>query len=406
MLALALVFTGCALWLVSGRYTLVLSLVARLCAVFTVVPLIEALYRGEVSVDADLYRERVSMVGAGLAESSWEFGSGTDILVSLNAAMQGSLGLSSSGLTVALTVAILLATDMLIRQVECVYPDGKRMSGYSLFLLFSPSVVFWTSAYGKDAWCWLALLIALAGALALRNGSASPAIWWLAVFASVFGLAALRPYLAIVAIVTVGAFVGIPLNGSSRRWLRAGGIVVGAGLVILVLIRLQVGLMLGGSEGGLFEKLDAVSSATQEGGSAVELESATGVGSLVTRVPATVVALTLRPFPWEWSSPLALVAGLELYGLWLLYIWRVVHRDLRVTRIRATVPRLGFWLAVGSFVIIMASVFGNLGTLVRGRVFLFPILLLAPYLYGRNSALEFGPRVDDLKDSDYVKGES
>ncbi|MEQ8717559.1 MAG: hypothetical protein RIE08_08090 [Acidimicrobiales bacterium] len=258
---------------------------------------------------------------------------------------------------------------------ETAIPDGDRKK-FAILVFFWPSLLYWPSAIGKEAWVLFGLGIAaygLARAYTGRRGG-FPLLMLGALIA--YGP---RPHIAIL-VVTAGA-VGLMMSWifktedhvrSASLFSKVLGVIVivgfGAWLAPQVASFLNVDDV-GGS--GFTEALDAAEVRTDEGGSsfaAARVESPADY-------PWAFVTVLFRPLPFEVNNAQSAVSALE--GLMLLGLFFVSTR--RLLRLPASVMRSPYAaMAVGfvfSFVYVFSTI-GNFGILARQRTQVIPFLFV------------------------------
>lgn len=146
------------------------------------------------------------------------------------------------------------------------------------------------------------------------------------------------------------------------------------GVVLAVVVQQAQGYF--GVEGqdagaGAETVLDNAADRTSTGGSDFEAVNARSV----TDVPAAVVAVMFRPFPWEVNNAQALIASLE--GLTLLALLLGSRR--RLAAMRHLVRRQPYLALVTVYTLLFCvafSSFGNFGIITRQRVQLLPFALV------------------------------
>jgi len=253
------------------------------------------------------------------------------------------------------------------------FPEGDHRR-YRLLIFFWPSMIFWPSGVGKDAW-----MVWMLGMCALGVANLIVGRWrgllWLALGS--MGCIAVRPHVAL--IVMAGFALGLLLRRNRGTYSRMLAQPVGTAVLL-------VGIILAGTV--MFEQtqsffnldsldvesaqgvLNSTSEQTAEGGSAFAV---TSPNSPVGYVRAAVTVM-FRPFPTE-AGGAAFFTGLEgvmLLGLFVVS-WRRLARVLRMSLRNAYVA-----FAVGySFVFIYAfSSISNFGILARERSQFFPMLFV------------------------------
>jgi hypothetical protein len=245
--------------------------------------------------------------------------------------------------------------------------DHRR---YGILLFFLPSMVFWPSSIGKDAWMTLTLgLIAYGTArMVARQGNG---LLWVALGG--VGSAMVRPHITLTAIVAL--IVAYLLTGTPRRTYAAAFtkmVGIGALGVMFVLSLSVVTNYLKLDDGGSIEEaFDRTQERTDKGGSGFESVS---VRSPV-QVPLAVFSVLFRPLPFEARNAQALFASLEGTVLLALFIRHFRRLGNFLPRRRA--PFLAFaGIYAGIFVVAFSNI-SNFGILARQRVQLFPFVLVA-----------------------------
>ena len=125
------------------------------------------------------------------------------------------------------------------------------------------------------------------------------------------------------------------------------------------------------SSQSVMDQIDWASGQTQTGGSSftpVPLTNPLGV-------PAAIITLLFRPFPWEARSPTLLLQSLEgLFLVWLCFRQR--SRLRQVPRLMRTNPYVTFAVVYALAFIIAFAGFANFGILARQRTLMLPLFLV------------------------------
>jgi hypothetical protein len=258
-------------------------------------------------------------------------------------------------------------------------PEGDRR-WYALFVFFLPSLLYWPSSTGKEAWMLLTLGIAAIGVARLFTGRALRGFLLLLLGAALG--AVVRPHVA--GLVTVAAACGLLFLKPGRAWARLGPVLkwVGVGavgvLAVVLIVQTQsfLGTSLGGdasvtSVEGFVDELENVATRADTGGS--EFQPVIVRSPL--QVPEAVVTVLFRPFIFEAGNAQGLVAAVESMMLLLIVVWRWRWIWAAITSMRrqAYVAFAGAY--TGMFVIVFAS-FPNFGLLARERVQVLPLFLV------------------------------
>jgi len=260
-------------------------------------------------------------------------------------------------------------------------PEGDRFR-YALLVLLLPSLLFWPSSLGKEAWMTLGLgLLALGSARVLthaRHGFATIAIGVL-----VTGI--VRPHvaaMAVIALVVAYVFRRRPSGGSITAPIGKIFGLLALGLALVVIVGQTKSLL------GIDDfNADAVQTAREE----VVQRTAGEAGSSFTTEDSdlnadafhiALMSVLFRPFPWEASnlqSAIAAFEGLVLIGLFLTGWRRLVY----AVRSVVNTPYIVMCLTYTVLFIYGFSSFSNFGILTRQRVQVLPFILvllaLPPY---------------------------
>jgi hypothetical protein len=248
-------------------------------------------------------------------------------------------------------------------------PDGNHKRFAALVLLL-PSLLFWPSAVGKEAWMLLGIGACMLGAVRLLT---RPPAGLVLMVAGLGATALVRPHVTmLVAAAAVTAFAVGRTSGTVGRRTKLVALVVLAGAT-MVLIRMAadaVGVNDLSVE-GVTQAWETRSGNTEVGGSSFSAQPVSGPQDL----PMAVVTLILRPFPWEAGGLLPLFASAEglliggLLGLAVLDGRRVL------TAVRRN-PFVTFCLAYVLAYAVLFSGFSNFAILVRQRTLAMPAFLV------------------------------
>lgn len=254
-------------------------------------------------------------------------------------------------------------------------PEGDRWR-YARLVFLLPSLLFWPSSIGKEAWMTLTLGLAAYGAariLVRRRGGFAVLIVGLG------GTVAVRPHVSAILMVSLVAAYLLRRPPSGASLLSpvaklAGVLVLGLALVLVVGQTKQLfGVKDTFDAEAVSQVLQRATNQTSEGGSSFGANRSTDFSP--SRFPSAVVSVIVRPFPWEAGNPLALVASLE--GTMLLALF-VVGRRRVVGAVRSVLrtPYVVLCVCYSVLFVYGFSSFANFGVLTRQRVQVFPFLLV------------------------------
>jgi hypothetical protein len=247
--------------------------------------------------------------------------------------------------------------------------DGRR---YAYLVFFLPTLLYWPSSVGKEA--WMLMMLGL-GALGVARIFTHRSSGYVITAASLAGCAAVRPHMAV--LLGAGLAAGFMLRRSKAnskfgvitRVVGAAAIVVGMSFAVQATEeRFDVE---GEGVAGAEAVIERTSEQTSQGGSEFE---ATSPGSL-RDLPYAAFTVMFRPLPFEAHNAQALVTSFE--GVFLLgFVALAIPRLRRLPREMFRTPYLTF-AAVYSLAFITAfASFGNFGILARQRSQLFPLVMV------------------------------
>ena len=288
-------------------------------------------------------------------------------------------------------------------------PNGNRRR-YALLVLLWPTMLFWPSSTGKDAWMVFTVGLASYGiARVFAHGRGG----YLCLAAGLAGTTAVRPHITLVLFVAIFvAYLLRPVDGTvGGGWFgKLAGVVVL--LVVGSLVVANVEEYFGIDElnpDSVTATLDEAQRRSSQGGSGYE---PIRVNSPVD-YPLAVTTVLFRPFPHEAGSAVMLATsaeGLVLAVLVVLAAWSLWSLRHALGLLRAS-PYLLFALSYVAMFCFAFAAIGNFGILARQRAQVLPLLFVllalppAPTIVRRArvpSRTEAGPSGD--ADGDDVGG--
>ncbi len=243
---------------------------------------------------------------------------------------------------------------------------------FALLIFFLPSMLFWPSSIGKDAWVFLGIGIAVWGigrvVAGLRKG-------FLAVLLGLGITVSTRPN--ITAILFAAIFAGYLLRPSSKKARTLGPIYKFVGVVALLVagfVVIQQAKDFFGVDNlsvqSVQNVIDSTTHRTSEGGSAFH----TSASSSILHIPQAALTVLFRPYPWEAHNAQALIAAAE--GFFLLVLTIRAWPRLRTIGRRLRDPLVVMCIVYTLEFVYAFSSFGNFGILSRERVQVFPFFLV------------------------------
>lgn len=279
------------------------------------------------------------------------------------------------------------------RAFRIAVPEGSpRTYAWLVFLL--PSMLFWPSEIGKEAWMTLGLGFCAYGAARVlvrrRWGYTFTGLGCVTT-----GL--VRPHITLL---FLGAFLvamlvrrdstSPSLVSKRRRGSKFIGLIILVAGLLLAVTRANSFFSsdsLQGAHQGLTGILSGTSVRTTQGGSRFAPASLSRPWS----IPYAVLSVTFRPFPFEARNVQSFLSSLE--GAFLLYlVWRTRKRLRNLWRWMIARPYLLLCLIYSLLFAFAYSAVGNFGILARERVMQFPffvaILALPSFRPGQTDAPE------------------
>ncbi|EAP99580.1 hypothetical protein JNB_05390 [Janibacter sp. HTCC2649] len=328
----------------------------------------------------------------------WEWGGkqGTQYMELITTAVYTVIGPSPlAGFLVFATLAF-WGQYLLLRAFRIALPraDGRR---YAVLVMFLPSMLYWPSSIGKEAWLLLFVGVTALGAARLF-AARSGAVVLLVIGAA--GTTLVRPHITVLLFAALlVAQLFRPADDQPTGILKkaTGVLVLGAAAWILAS---QSAVFLGTDDlswQAISETVEATNGQTSQGGStftAVPVSSVWGM-------PLAVLTVLFRPFVWEAGNAQMIVQSLECLFLLGLTV-RGWPRIRRLPGILRRAPYVVFCLVFTSAFIWAFSGFGNFGILSRQRVLMIPffLVLLALPLPQPEAHPDDDDEFDDMDDVD------
>lgn len=286
---------------------------------------------------------------------------------------------------------VLLVVRAAVRSVP-----GLEARKYAWLCVLMPSLVYWPSSVGKEAWLSFTLGVLTLGASRLWLGRVRAGLPWVVVGAA--GAAMVRPHMALMFL--AGMVLAMLVAAGSRR-LRRGAVaiprrrltnsvllIVGLGALALV-GRVTLQFLNADEESGksvtrtITDIIDEAARRTDEGGSSFKPVEIGGPLDY----PEAVVRTLTRPMLYEARSFATLLPAVEMtFLLGLCAIgWR---RLVRAPLLMVTSPFIMYALSICIMFGLVWSSFGNMAILVRQRSLVVPYLLLLPCLPLRSKSAD------------------
>jgi hypothetical protein len=248
------------------------------------------------------------------------------------------------------------------------FPRGlHRLAAIVMF--FVPSIVFWTSAIGKDSvtFFFMGASCYWFSKLTQRNNLAAI----VAVLASLSGVMLVRPHIAAMLVISLAAAYLLSKNLHGTLGMAAK--TVGIPLLLLASVYFVTQTQDFVDEGGTQQTAQGLAKSVADNN--YGLGGSTFGQSLTYRLAAAPFLL-FRPFPWEAHNAEAAIASIEGVCL-LLFFWRrrkLLWASFRSSREKAFV--LFLWVYAAEFLLVFGASMTNFGLLSRERVMFTPLALM------------------------------
>jgi hypothetical protein len=332
---------------------------------------------------------------SGNFETGLESVSSTDFIKLLTGIVYTLIGPTQLGGFFVYTWLSFIGLFLLYRAVVVAVPQARTLA-YARLLFFFPSLVFWPSSIGKEAWMLFAIGVMAFGIARLLTGSAAPG---LVITLVGIGLGAfVRPH--IVGMMAISLAAAYILKKPNPELRQAAIVTKGIALAGLTVLAVYLGVYAEGflegkgieTDAGFVGGLEETAERTGKGGSEftpTPLQSPAAV-------PMATVTVLFRPLVWEAHNVQAVMAAVETTFVLLLGLFRIRWLVAAVRSIRRA-PYVAFCIAYTALFIFAFSGIANFGILVRQRVQLWPFLLVLlcippPSRNGHRGAIPSGVR--------------
>ncbi len=334
----------------------------------------------EGRADANKYHELGAVVAGSIRSGSfeaYEYGSRTTTnLVTIVGWIYAAIGSSQIGGIAFFTALSLIGAFLFDRAVRRAAP-GLDLWRYSVLIYLVPTVAFWPSAIGKDAWMMLMIGIVTNGFSLLVAASARwSGIPWVVV--GLAGSSVVRPHVALILVASLA--MGLLFMGTLGAG-RAEGRTRRRVLQLTALVCLAVGATFVAANAEQYFGVDSLTAGSVET-ILDDTQTSTSTGTVIgvrpvrtpVDVPVATVTVLFRPFPWEAPNALGLISSLESLALLVLLGSRLRPRQF-LRAVRGS-PLVVFATTYVVLFIIAFSNIENAGILARQRTQMIPLLLI------------------------------
>lgn len=348
---------------------LVVKLLSSVFRYWTVVDL----YSG--AADAPAYHAEGILLAPYFRDFDWSIlewyrfrGEGSTRMAILTGVLYSVMPASLAGSFIFFAVLAFAGSVLYYRAVRMASSDAS-MPAYTIFIFFLPSVLFWPSSLGKDAWVFFCSgLVAWGWASFVRRNHF---LGLFVVGAALLLINLVRPHIAAFMVASLAAAYVMYATRALRSvvvWLVGAILLVGLGYYLI-------------QSGAAFLQLEELSLEAVESFYTEQQERTTIGGSrystvsVFTPTGAVVGLITAvaRPFPWEAHNMQSLIISLETVA-WLVFCW--IQRRVFLSKLRSlrSDPFAAFAVFYSLFMLLALTSVGNFGIIARQRVMVLPFL--------------------------------
>lgn len=325
---------------------------------------------------------------------------GTSGVITISSVLLRILGGSWFAVFLAGSLFGYIGAIFLVKAIFCVRPDANVFYAYAVVLY--PSVLYWSSSFGKEAFSLFAIGLAtfsIARATAKTSSTRSstdhlkPKSAGITFLLSVFISWAVRPQVSVLIIVaTVAAYLLFSNLKSRVRALSVGAMICG---ILGAFVLWRAGVI--SDSFGIFEDMTTRLDRTSIGDAQIGSGRREGLAGLLVGI---FTALT-RPFPWEGGiGGLGSSLDIPLMFIAVVQIWKAKRKFANASTNAART--IIFSLIIIAVLFVPLASYGNLGLLVRMRSLiigpLIVVLAILPALKMQDKSsktVEAAKRVND-----------
>lgn len=325
--------------------------------------------------------------------------SGTNSLRLITAIVYNFFGTSFLGGFMVFGALSFIGTYLVFRSYRMAIPEGPHRR-FAAMLFLAPTLVFWPSSIGKDAWLVFTIGLTVYGATRMYLLAPGGLIL---VAAGLAGSGLVRPHITLLLLTSliIGRVIGRTRRHERGRFRGFVRFVVTAGFLVVAIAFTTARTQdffdsLG--DGSITGALDE----TQRRSSKGSAEFTPARVTSPTGVPLALATVLFRPFPNEAHNQFAQFTSLE--GVVLALMTVASARSLMgLPKLVRRYPLVALALVYSLLFVIAFSAVGNFGILARQRSQLYPlflILLALPRLPRRPSRRERQAEHDAAADDD------
>ena len=297
---------------------------------------------------------------------------GTNFVRFLTGVVYTVIGPSQLGGFLVYSWLVFLGMFFFYRAFMIAVPEGRSWP-YAKLVFFLPSLLYWPSSIGKEAWMMFALGVGAFGAARLLTGRHLRALVPLVV--GLWLAALVRPHVAGMMALAVAIAYLVRQPDRERRLAPFAKVVVLSLLVLgatVLVVRTDRFLTSKDYEtSDVASVLEGVSERTQQGGS----QFAPSIFESPLRAPVAGVTVLYRPLLVDAHNAQSLVSGIEGTFLLMLSLFRIRWIFAALGSFRRQ-PYVAFAIAYAAMFVVAFSSIANFGLLARERVQLLPLFLI------------------------------
>ncbi|MFB8241805.1 hypothetical protein ACFC58_35255 [Kitasatospora purpeofusca] len=366
---------------------LLLAMTAKLLCAFPRYLMAFVLYGG--AADAKMYHQKGSELAAYLDQADllggvhYDLGmkvAGTGFVIIVTGIVYAITGPSLIGGFLVFSWLGFWGLLLFWRALQIAFPEADTRK-YAKLVFFLPSLLFWPSSIGKDAWMMFCLGLTTYGTARLLDRRFGA---FLCIALGSVGTAMVRPH--VTALAGAGLMVAYVLRRRPQQVSALGplrtiltAVVLGA-MAVLMLQQVSTFFGTDGTGGDAVNQvLSETSRRTSQGNSMINAtapEDAAPKFSLnPAGLPVAVISVLFRPFPFEASNIQNLIQSVECFALLVMFV-RAWPRLSRLPRLFVQRSYVAF-AAVYTLLFCWAfSTINNMGILSRERVQVLPLALV------------------------------
>ena len=294
----------------------------------------------------------------------WSISLGTDSVDAFSAIFSQGLGFSYLGLFLVFNIIGFIGFSAFYAVLSYITLGAPSyITRISTVIIFLPSVSFWSSALGKDAFSFMSVGLALWASLDLKR------YIWLMVFAIVLMLI-VRPHMSGLMVIALSlALFFQPGASPVQRFLYS--LVAAGGAILLVPLALSYAGVGGDAQvSDLVEYIEQRQKENLDGASSVDINNMSLVVKLFTYF--------FRPLPFEAHNFAALAASLDNVVL-LLMLFLSLRLVLKRKNFQTDIDKSGrifLWTYSFSAWVILSMTTANLGIAMRQKWMFAPMLIV------------------------------